>query len=125
LQSLLQQKNKYIHGLIDTSDGLINDSLRLCQEKFGFHVFIENLPIHQDTNKLAFQLGTTPEDYALWGGEDFELLMTVHPDHYEEFSDWHLVGQVTTEPGVFLNDSIRKTEITEFRGWQHFNDFSK
>lgn len=125
MQPLLQIKNKYVHGLIDCSDGLINDALRLCRDNLGFHIFAENLPLHEDTNKLALQLGTSPEDFALWGGEDYELLMTIDPDRYNEFSDWHLIGQVTSEPGVFLTGADHKTEISEFRGWQHFNFFSK
>ncbi|MGZ3774752.1 MAG: thiamine-phosphate kinase [Pseudobdellovibrionaceae bacterium] len=116
---LIEKKEK-VHALMDCSDGLINDSLLLTPENCGFHVFAENLPLHEQASLMALKLGVRPFDFALWGGEDYELLLAISPDDYDLFPDWHLVGQFTNDPGVFLTLAGGKEEITEFKGWQHF-----
>lgn len=116
---LLEKKNKF-HALMDCSDGLINDALLLAPPECGFHIFAENLPIHEQTSLLAIELGARPVDFAIWGGEDYELLMAISPDDYDLFPEWHLAGQFTETPGVFLTHAEGKEEITEFKGWQHF-----
>lgn len=116
---LLEKKDK-VHALMDCSDGLINDALLLAPSGFGFHIFTENLPMHEETSLLALEMGVRPMDYALWGGEDYELLMAVSPDDYDLFPEWHLLGQFTEIPGVFLTHADGKEEVTEFKGWQHF-----
>lgn len=116
----LQEKKDKVHALMDCSDGLINDAMQLCPEGAGFHIFGDSLPLHKDTSSLSISLGIPVEDFALWGGEDYELLIAVSPDDYDAFSGWHLIGQFTPTPGVFLSMVNRKSEITEFKGWQHF-----
>lgn len=119
IPKLLEKKDK-VHALMDCSDGLINDALLLSPPECGFHIFAENLPLNEQTSLLALELGTRPLDFALWGGEDYELLMAISPDDYDLFPDWHLAGQFTETPGVFLTRAEGKEEITEFKGWQHF-----
>lgn len=116
----LQQKYSKIHGLMDCSDGLINDAIQLIPPNGGFHIFQESIPLHEETNQLALTLGTPPHELALWGGEDYELLMTISPDDLHLFPQWHLVGQFTKEAGFFLSSAHGKKEITNFEGWQHF-----
>lgn len=116
----LQMKHSKIHGLMDCSDGLINDALQLCPEGSGFHIFQDTLPLHPETNQIAISLGLQSHDFALWGGEDYELLLTISPDDLDLFPQWNLVGQFTKESGVFLSSAQQKKEITKFEGWQHF-----
>lgn len=116
----LQEKKIQVHALTDCSDGLINDALLLAPPQAGFHIFIESLPLHQDTRKISMELGIPAEDMALWGGEDFELLIAVSPNDYDAFTGWHLIGQFTEGTGVFKSTANEKIEIKEFKGWQHF-----
>ncbi|WP_415062747.1 thiamine-phosphate kinase [Bdellovibrio sp.] len=120
LVSGLQERHDKVHALMDCSDGLINDALQLCPQPLGFHIFSENLPLHADTSKMSLALGIPVEEFALWGGEDFELLLAISPDDYDLFPGWHLVGQFTESPGVFVTHADGKKEITEFKGWRHF-----
>ena len=124
LREELGQKNTLMHALLDCSDGLVNDGLRLCSNSMGLHIFADSVPLHDETNQLALQLGMSPIDLALWGGEDFELLMSVDPNHFEQFKNWSLVGQFTGDTGVYLISSDQKTEISDFKGWQHFDPIS-
>lgn len=120
LVSDLRKKKDKVHALMDCSDGLINDALQLCPEGAGFHIFAENLPIHEDTAKMAIEMGIPQHEFPLWGGEDYELLLAISPDDYDLFGGWKLVGQFTETPGVFLTRADGKEEIKEFKGWRHF-----
>ncbi|WII71288.1 thiamine-phosphate kinase [Bdellovibrio sp. 22V] len=116
----LQEKKDKIHALMDCSDGLVNDALQLIPNESGLHIFIDNLPIHEETAKMSFELDVATEDLALWGGEDYELLIAISPDDYDKFQNWKLVGQFTNAPGVFVTYADGKEEIKEFKGWRHF-----
>lgn len=116
----LQKQHKHIHALIDCSDGLVNDALLLRPDGGGFHIFAENLPLHPETQQFAIDHGITAQNLALWGGEDYELLMAVSPDDYDLFPGWRMVGQFTSDPGVFFSTAKGLEEIKEFKGWQHF-----
>ncbi|UOF02829.1 thiamine-phosphate kinase [Bdellovibrio reynosensis] len=120
LVQTISQNHQKIHALMDCSDGLVNDSLQLIPENGGLHIFEESLPVHQETAQLAIDLGRSVTELVLWGGEDYELLMAIHPDDYSLFQDWKLIGQFTNSPGVFLTDSHAQKEIKEFKGWKHF-----
>lgn len=116
----LQKKHNKVHALMDCSDGLVNDALILKPQNGGVHLFAENLPLHPDTLQFAQSQNVNATDLALWGGEDFELLMAVSPDDYDFFQGWKMIGQFTAEPGVFLSTVDGLEEIKEFKGWQHF-----
>ena len=109
-----------IHALMDCSDGLVNDALLLRPENCGFHLFAENLPLHTESQSLAVDLHLNPQDIVLWGGEDYELLMAIHPEDYEHFPEWKMIGQFTEDPRVFVTHPDHHEEIKEFKGWKHF-----
>lgn len=116
----LQLHHDKVHALMDCSDGLINDALQLRPTGGGFHLFSENLPLHDETHSMALHLGVPAQDFALWGGEDYELLMAISPNDYEFFPAWKMLGQFTSDSKVFITHPDRQEEITEFKGWQHF-----
>ncbi|KHD87470.1 MAG: thiamine-monophosphate kinase [Bdellovibrio sp. ArHS] len=116
----LLERRFEVHAMMDCSDGLINDGLRMLPADAGLVLFKENLPLHADTLEWARLHHQDATDFVLWGGEDYELLIAISPDLYGHFSKWHLVGQFTEEKGVFLSDKHSKKEISEFKGWKHF-----
>lgn len=116
-----------IHGLMDCSDGLINDAIILANKPYsnghansamGIHLFPDQFPLHDETIRMAHL--AKAHEYALWGGEDYELLMTLSPEHRTLFPQWTEVGQFTESPGVFLIHGDAKEEIDSFKGWKHF-----
>lgn len=119
VDSLAKNADK-IHSLMDCSDGLINDALQLIPEGCGLHIFADNVPAHEETQKLAIELGTPVQDLVLWGGEDYELLMSIPAEHFDLFPGWKLVGEFTNSAGVFLTDAQGQKEIKDFKGWKHF-----
>ncbi|MFV3409960.1 thiamine-phosphate kinase [Bdellovibrio bacteriovorus] len=120
LVAKLQKHHDRIHALMDCSDGLVNDALLLRPENCGFHLFAENLPLHTESQSLAVDLHLNPQDIVLWGGEDYELLMAIHPEDYEHFPEWKMIGQFTEDPRVFVTHPDHHEDIKEFKGWKHF-----
>lgn len=116
----LQENHLQIKALMDCSDGLINDALLLRPEGGGIQLFAEKIPLHPESLLLADQLQLNALDIALWGGEDYELLMSVHPENSKHFPEWKIIGQFTKDPGVFVAHPDHLEEIKEFKGWNHF-----
>ncbi|MBO9666241.1 MAG: thiamine-phosphate kinase [Bdellovibrio sp.] len=114
----LQKNASKVHALMDCSDGLVNDSLILTRNALGLHLFPENFPLHEDTKEIKGE--TSAYEKALWGGEDYELLMAVSPADRHLFPTWREVGQFTESLGMFLVHGDGKEEITTFKGWKHF-----
>lgn len=65
-------------SMIDLSDGLASDILQLCKSSdCGVRLYLERIPIAQQTHKMAEELHADPVVAALNGGDDNELLFTV------------------------------------------------
>ncbi|MCL6613365.1 MAG: thiamine-phosphate kinase [Firmicutes bacterium] len=72
-------------AMIDISDGLASEVHHLCQESgVGAMVWAEKVPIGPATREAARFLGRDPLAWALYGGEDYELLFSLPPERAEE-----------------------------------------
>ncbi|MFL5591596.1 MAG: thiamine-phosphate kinase [Ktedonobacteraceae bacterium] len=73
------------HGVttcIDVSDGLAADISHICEASVvGVQIEAEALPIRPEVVRIAAFAGREPQDLALFGGEDYELVFTVPADH--------------------------------------------
>jgi thiamine-monophosphate kinase len=116
----LQKHREKIHSLIDCSDGLINDALQLCGDALGIRIFADSLPLDSETRALAKIKDMAPHNFALWGGEDYELLMSIPASSRDFFPDWYVLGSFSCSPEVLLDLDGHSEEIQEFRGWRHF-----
>lgn len=68
-------------SMIDLSDGLFIDLMRICDEsKVGAKVYLSKIPISPQLNEAAVILGLDPFRLAAAGGEDYELLFTLPPE---------------------------------------------
>ncbi len=99
------------HAMIDISDGLGSEVHHICrQSKTGASIDASAIPLHEDVKAAAKALGVDPLQFALGGGEDFELLFSIAPEKMEELQKTglicHPVGRVV-EPakGITLIDS--------------------
>ena len=112
-----------IKSMIDISDGLARDLLRICEASgTGAEIYADKIPI----SEFAGRQGVTPLESALTDGEDYELLFTLPRGQMKLLKeDPHIpvevtqIGNMTKEPGLFLifPDGTRK-EITNL-GWDH------
>ena len=85
------------HAMMDISDGLASDLSRLCAASgVGAKVRAKDLPIREDARELAQEKGADPLDWALSGGEDFELLFTCGPEEVKATAG----AVAAAEPGL-------------------------
>ncbi len=94
-------------SMIDLTDGLASDLMQICRSsKCGARIYLERMPLAQQTTALAEEMNVDPVTAALNGGEDYELLFTVPLSQQEEIMRFGLVdviGHITAEStGMFL-----------------------
>jgi thiamine-monophosphate kinase len=115
---------RYAHAMIDVSDGLASEVTHICEESgTGACIDWEKIPLSKDTIEAARILFGDPHEYALYGGEDFELVFTIPkanvPDLKKEFSDFTIVGEILPKKdGIFILKEGSRKEVK--KGYDHF-----
>lgn len=120
-----------IHAMIDISDGLSSEIHHICREsRVGARLFAAKIPICPGAREIARKVGRSPMDYALGGGEDFELLFTLCPGEVERVRS-HLLNNIRTPVAVIgeivelrkgvvlVGEDGREREMPQ-SGYQHF-----
>lgn len=75
----------HAHAAMDISDGLVKDLKRLCRaSQLAATVHVEKLPISGPARR-AIQLLPELGELPLTGGDDYEVLATIAPEHAEAF----------------------------------------
>lgn len=111
-------------ALIDISDGLASEVHHLGRAGgVGARLEAGLLPIHVQTYRAAQRFGERPEAYALYGGEDYELLFAMPKEDLEKLPEhtYAIVGTVTeAEEGVVLALPEGEVVPLEPQGFRHF-----
>lgn len=107
---------------LDISDGLIGDLKHLLGTELGAELQLDNLPL-SDALVASFSQQKAVE-WALTGGEDFELCFTLPPE-YESLigsldSRATIVGEVTSESGINLMLDSRQVSF-DGQAFDHFS----
>lgn len=120
-------KNHCASALIDLSDGLSTDLSHLCRaSNVGAVIKSEEIPLPIVNSKIRSLVSRPLLDYALNGGEDYELLFSVPakkeiqvPDQIEGVSVKQ-IGYVTDQPEIYL--TYKDGQITSLlpKGFDHF-----
>ena len=116
-----------INAMEDISDGLAAEVRNICNEsKTGAVIYKEKIPINRSTIIDSKKLNKNPYDFALYGGEDFELVFTINKDKLKKLNEtkngikFTVVGKILPKKdGVYLLDKNKKTKLN--RGYEHFN----
>ncbi|MCU1291020.1 MAG: thiamine-phosphate kinase [Acidobacteria bacterium] len=118
--------NKLATAMIDLSDGLSGDLRHICRaSNTGAKLFAEKIPFDKNLNSL-FESFEEKIEFALNGGEDFELLFTVNPKKYfqaqNEFEKrrFSLVGEITANVEMIELIRDEKSGILQPKGFRHF-----
>ena len=121
---ILGEKN-LATAMIDLSDGLSSDLFHICRaSQVGAKIYAEKIPIEPQKPKTKSQKPNI--NFALDGGEDFELLFTVNPKKYfqlKKFLETHNfshIGEITANAEIIELVTGEKTEILEPKGFRHF-----
>ena len=110
-----------IHSMIDMSDGLSSDLTHICEASgVGAKIYANELPINRAILK---QFGAEQGlDFALNGGEDFELLFTVDEKKFLPPQSVRIsrIGEITSDVGKIELIRNGKTKILPPKGYRHF-----
>ena len=111
------------HSMIDISDGLAQDLGHILKaSQVGAKLQLENLPISPTLQTLD---DAQKWQYALAGGDDYELCFTISPQNYEKLLQKQLdvsisiIGTIQQQHGLtFEKDGVDHS--LQFNGYQHF-----
>ncbi len=113
------------HSMLDISDGLAQDLGHILQaSQVGAVLHLDQLPFSDTLQHIDEQRRF---EYALTGGDDYELCFTLSPQQYNEFYgkyaeqfDLHVIGEIRAQSGLQLMHHQRPVELN-LKGYQHFD----
>ncbi|MGE8571326.1 MAG: thiamine-phosphate kinase [Acinetobacter amyesii] len=118
-----QQLKGLAHSMIDVSDGLAQDLGHILHaSKVGAEIELDQLPIDDHVKQLQQE---SQWQYALAGGDDYELCFTISPQNYQKLLQLKLdvniskIGQITPNLGIRYNNH-GVDQVIKFKGYQHF-----
>lgn len=114
-------------AMIDISDGLSLDLNHLCAESgAGALIHSSMIPLDENVKRLCGRRALDPLELALHGGEDFELLFTVHPENVARLPKRvdevtiSRIGVITEKSGsVRIREQNHEWELKP-QGFEHF-----
>jgi len=129
-EASLLVENFKIHAMIDISDGLASEVNHLCSESgTGAEVYAGAIPLMNGVEQTARKFSNTPLDYALSGGEDYELLFAMNEKDFAKAGKlvFDKTGialtqtgkMVPKEKGVRLLVGTKHMPLTQ-KGFNHF-----
>lgn len=115
------QKEVHPSALIDISDGLANEVHHICAaSSCGAVLWESKLPLSQELRAGAPK-PRTPVDYALNGGDDYELLFTAPSEILEQMSsDSFITIGVVTKKDILIHREDGTLEPLKPEGHDHF-----
>ncbi|MBS7654250.1 MAG: thiamine-phosphate kinase [Candidatus Bathyarchaeia archaeon] len=115
---------------IDSSDGLAW-SLHELSKASGVGFIIENIPVAPEVQAFAEKYALDPVDLSLYGGEEYELVVTIKPELWDKANEvlrrfktpLIKIGKVIEEKKIKVRIN-GETKVVERRGWEHFKSSS-
>jgi thiamine-monophosphate kinase len=118
----------FVSSSIDSSDGLAWCLHELSvASKVGFE--LNRIPVSAEARTFAAAHRLSPEELALYGGEEYELVVTVPPGKLDEVisladtlgSRIMPIGKVVEgSRGIVLRTNGEERQLP-VRGWEHFS----
>lgn len=114
-------------SMIDISDGLASEIHHICKHSdVGATVQIPAIPFDPETRAVADQFLEDVDTYALFGGEDYELLFTVEPGEAERLESagyCTVIGTIeNADSGVNAYSPETGLIPLHTAGYDHFED---
>jgi thiamine-monophosphate kinase len=118
-----------VRAMIDISDGLATDLKHIIiASQAGAEIHFDKIPVSKELIQLSQKIGVDPMEFAVSGGEDYELLLTVDPNRFESVSEAYrkqfgepliAIGRMTEKRELVFID--RSKEVNWSRpGFEHF-----
>jgi thiamine-monophosphate kinase len=110
---------------MDSSDGLADAVIQLCRaSQVGAIVDAAPIPLPAG---LAASVGREQAlEWALYGGEDFELVLCLSPNLAQDLVKYlghsaAIVGEIIADPTVHLKVGETARSLSQIHGFQHFS----
>jgi thiamine-monophosphate kinase len=127
-EGMLLADTSAVTSATDITDGLaseVGELLEASKNSVGITLFETMIPLIPEVEEVAAALDQNPLDFALYYGEDFELLLTIRKDDFDHLKNefkLHQVGVVTDSGKMELIDKDGKTNILETKGYEHLGN---
>jgi thiamine-monophosphate kinase len=121
----------YASSCIDISDGLIQDLKHILDASLcSAEIEVNKLPLSA-AMKHEIKMNTVTQEqafnYALSGGDDYELLFSINHERYSQFCSHYpgeqltVIGKVVAanQPSIRFTESGREVNL-QLAGWDHF-----
>lgn len=117
----------YATSCIDISDGLSADLFHICElSHVGAVLQLDAIPIHPVVKKYQ---GVNALDFALGGGDDYELCFTVSPEQEHRFMQQtrsvgitcYCIGYIDAQQGLRAIKDNGESLPLAAKGYKHFN----
>lgn len=119
--------SRNVRAMMDCSDGLSTDLARMCAAS-GAGARVTAVPVASSARAAAERLGEDPVDFALAGGEDFELLVAVAARAYGHLAKrfaakfgrpLEAIGTAEADARIVLMKNGEEEPLRR-AGWEHF-----
>ncbi len=124
--SKILTQNIKVNSMIDISDGLASEVHHLCNNSVvGADIWEHNIPVDSNSQRVAAEFSENIIDYALYGGEDYELLFTLTDSEFEKLekltSDVTILGRIVEQSkGINIICENGERKMLGAVGWDHF-----
>lgn len=125
LQRLLKKGRVRVHAAIDLSDGLASDLRHVCEASdVGAQIDLGKIPVARSAVELGRRFQKDSLDWALHGGEDYELLLWMTASDFRKArtilrNNITQIGVATRSRRIdFLRNGIRTDR--QAIGFRHF-----
>lgn len=132
-EGMILGANKLATAMIDISDGLLADLDHICQQsKVGAYIYSGHIPLPAISRRLQRRVAGDPLNYALYGGEDYELLFTVKKRNKnkleavcrQEGLEVTFIGEIVPmREGISIVGGKGAVRIGQMEGYDHFKTY--
>jgi thiamine-monophosphate kinase len=120
-----------VHAMMDCSDGLATDLGHICRESgVGARVRLDKVPVAVAARETADALGQDAGQWAVGGGEDYELLLTCGADAADRLAtgladatgtSLTIIGRIDGPNGEVVFVGPDDIPVTMPPGYEHFH----
>ncbi len=116
-------KTRSVNSSIDSSDGLAW-SLHEIARLSGVSIHLENIPMAREAEIFAVWQGLAASDLALYGGEEYEIVLTIDRDKFarvkRKIPSLIRIGEVKAGNAEVTASVAGRMMKIDPRGWEHF-----
>jgi thiamine-monophosphate kinase len=122
-EGIILARSRVVSSSIDSSDGLAWSLHQIAKaSKVGIDLHV--IPLADEVARFAKDRRLSALELALYGGEEYELVVTIKPNRFDELQkripSLTKIGIVEKESfGVVAHFEGKRTQVKE-AGWEHF-----